>query len=214
MSAGSSLLRKRKNEKTASSRRTVADGLMSATGPLLTLAIGPEAVRSALPGREDGSRGSTSGTSTFKPETPARRTGWLVLKEVLKTVGDGSDLFLPLKAAVVGVVALMDAMDNVEDARSGFSEIARKIEGFQVILSRYNSEQDIPPDIRRRLDRFVTELGSIEKVIKTKTERGAARRAIEALGDIQDIENVFRALATMAEEFKVSYSHLQWYPWL
>ncbi|OCH89024.1 hypothetical protein OBBRIDRAFT_826807, partial [Obba rivulosa] len=163
----------------------------------------PEAVGSALSGREDGSEDSTRDTATLKPETSAGRTGWLVLKGVLKTVGDGSDLFLPLKAAVVGVVAIMDAVDNVEDARSGFLEIAHKIEGFQVILSRYNSEQDIPPVIRRRLDYFVKELDSIEKVIKTKTERGAARRAVEALGDIQDIESVFRVLATMAEEFKL-----------
>jgi hypothetical protein len=41
-----------------------------------------------------------------------------VLKEVLETVRDGSDLFLPLKAALVGVVKIMDVVD-VRERPSG-----------------------------------------------------------------------------------------------
>jgi hypothetical protein len=38
-----------------------------------------------------------------------------VLKEVLETVKDGSDLFLPLKAVLVGVVKIMDVVDVREN---------------------------------------------------------------------------------------------------
>ena len=43
-----------------------------------------------------------------------KETGWNILKRVLAVARDGSDLCLPLKAALVGVVA---AMEEVEVSR-------------------------------------------------------------------------------------------------
>ena len=39
--------------------------------------------------------------------TSGFETGWSILKCVLEAARDGSDLFLPLKAALVGVTAIM-----------------------------------------------------------------------------------------------------------
>lgn len=49
----------------------------------------------------------------IKPHQPVQlaKTGWVVLKGVLGVVHDGSDLFLPLKLALVGVVKAMDIVD-------------------------------------------------------------------------------------------------------
>jgi hypothetical protein len=41
----------------------------------------------------------------------AAQMAWTNLKEVLEAMRDGSDLFSPLKAALVGVTAIMDSIE-------------------------------------------------------------------------------------------------------
>ncbi|KAJ7455674.1 hypothetical protein B0H11DRAFT_2200324, partial [Mycena galericulata] len=77
---------------------------------------------------------------------------WTNLKEVFKVVRDGSDLCLPLKAALVGVTAIMDSIDRVGDVNDEFVRITNNVKGFQCIFSQYGSEKDISPAMRSSLD--------------------------------------------------------------
>ncbi|OCH83711.1 hypothetical protein OBBRIDRAFT_840270 [Obba rivulosa] len=129
-----SRLLKRKREQTAGPAEVAGDGSGSASTSSKRRAVATEA-------------GTNENTPALTLDASPRRTGWLVLKNVLATVRDGCDLFLPLKAALVGVVAAMDIVDNVEDAQGGFREIAMKIQGFQSVISRYQSEQGMLPSV-------------------------------------------------------------------
>lgn len=110
------------------------------------------------------------------------------------------------------------------DAKDGFVEIAETIKGFQDIFSRYKSEKDMPTAIRAHLDsltksvlasqstlRLLTtclrELESIAKFVEPKMERGRIKRTIEAPGDIEDIERVFRTLAKMIQNLQVGWAN-------
>ena len=57
------------------------------------------------------SKGQSEKNRSSQHASQAATASWATLKQVLKTVRDGSDLFPPLKAALVGVVAAMDAVD-------------------------------------------------------------------------------------------------------
>ncbi|OCH84359.1 hypothetical protein OBBRIDRAFT_808299 [Obba rivulosa] len=127
---------------------------------------------------------SLEGTPILTAQTSLKGAGWLRLKTVLVAVKEGSDLFPPLKIAVVGVLGIFEVIDCVGEAQDGFLEIARKIEGIQEIFSRYQSEKDIPFFISERLQHL-------------------SARTIEAPGDVKDIESVFGELANMVENFKV-----------
>ncbi|OCH89131.1 hypothetical protein OBBRIDRAFT_804920 [Obba rivulosa] len=140
-----------KKAKRRSPQRTSDAGSMSASGRRSEVgATSPEPVTDATPLREVVETEHSPEALSPSP----RKTGWLVLKKTLETVRDGCDLFLPLKAALVGVVAVMELVDNVNDAREGFLEISYKIDGFQTIFSHYKTAQDVPPVIRKRLDRL------------------------------------------------------------
>ncbi|EMD36813.1 hypothetical protein CERSUDRAFT_73859 [Gelatoporia subvermispora B] len=136
-------------------------------------------------------------------KTSRRKVGWRVVKEVLETISDGCDLFLPLKAALVGVVAVMDAVDKVQDAREGFEEICEKIKGLQKILAYYESVPDRSPLVERRITKITTHLEMIADAINGKSGRGLFKRTLEATGDLQDIETMFRKLATLIDEFQL-----------
>lgn len=43
--------------------------------------------------------------------TSVKESGWSALKRAFQVVRDGSDLFLPLKAALVGVVTIMEEVE-------------------------------------------------------------------------------------------------------
>ena len=57
------------------------------------------------------SKQSTDEAHVLSLDTSAKETGWNVLKRVFEIVRDGSDLFLPLKAALAGVVAIMEEVE-------------------------------------------------------------------------------------------------------
>ncbi|OCH84833.1 hypothetical protein OBBRIDRAFT_862666 [Obba rivulosa] len=166
--------------------------------------VAPGTSIAAPPSRSvDGSGESPEGTPILSAQTSSKRTGWLVLKRVLVAVKEGSDLFPPLKTALVGVLAVIDVVDCVGEAQDGFLAIARKIEGIQDIFSHYRSEGDIPFFVSKRLERLSAEFDSIKGIIETRMERGLLRRMIEAPGDVKDVESIFEALANMVERFKV-----------
>ena len=96
------------------------------------------------------------------------------MKIALKTVSDGADMLPPLKAALIGVLSIMETVDvrsafpaplfsrlnrtfvlaesqNIQHNQEGFTEIARKISKFERILARYTSKSDLPPDMSQRL---------------------------------------------------------------
>ncbi|OCH89629.1 hypothetical protein OBBRIDRAFT_654176 [Obba rivulosa] len=128
------LLCKRQKAKTTPLRGMAEDGPINAPVPSEET-TGTDVALSARPdSRADVSSESIEGASAPVPPESPGRTGWLVLKEVLTIVREGSDLFPPLKAALVGVVAVMDKVDDVRDVRDDFEDIAQKIDGFQAIF--------------------------------------------------------------------------------
>ncbi|EMD30754.1 hypothetical protein CERSUDRAFT_120326, partial [Gelatoporia subvermispora B] len=135
--------------------------------------------------------------------TSPRRTGWVVLKEVLKAVRDGSDLFLPLKAALVGVVEVMDIVDNIGEARDGFERVAQDIGQLLRTLSPYGTEQHASPLVCRRLQRIEEVLNHVKKKIEDKTRRNWMRRVFESWTDVREVESAFRELATMMTDFQL-----------
>ncbi|EMD31454.1 hypothetical protein CERSUDRAFT_144952 [Gelatoporia subvermispora B] len=135
--------------------------------------------------------------------TSPKRTGWVVLKEVLKAVRDGSDLFLPLKAALVGVVEVMDMIDNLGEARDGFEQIAQDIGRLMQNMSAYGSEQHTSLLVLRRLKRIEQELNRIKQKIESKTRRNLMRRVFESWTDVTEVESVFRGLAAMIDDFQL-----------
>ena len=101
-----------------------------------------------------------------------KKTTWNISKRFLASARDGSDLFLPLKAALVGVVALMDVVEacsfvlflslgvfhsllplsvlqGTGEAESSFQEIVQKVNGLESVFSKYTKE-DLPTVIEDR----------------------------------------------------------------
>jgi hypothetical protein len=105
------------------------------------------------------------------PAPSSFQTGKSVVKEVLEAIRDGSDLFLPLKAALVGIVKIMDIMEvrraattlvrspiwleqRVGDVQDDFLEMTVKIRALQTIFTTYQSQSQIELALptRQRLD--------------------------------------------------------------
>ncbi|KAJ7440850.1 hypothetical protein B0H11DRAFT_2252667 [Mycena galericulata] len=150
----------------------------------------------------------------------AATKAWTNLKEVFKVVRDGSDLCLPLKAALVGVTAIMDSIDRVGDVNDEFVRITNNVKGFQCIFSQYGSEKDISPAMRSSLDAMTSsvitslstaappnlvsrELKLIEEAMSSKTERGLAMRTLEAAGDVDKVVIAFKRLGNVIDRFQL-----------
>jgi hypothetical protein len=114
------------------------------------------------------------------------------------------------------------ALQRVEDINDEFVRIANNVKGFQGIFSQYGSEQDISPAMRRGLDAVISlviaalfaaaspksvsrELKLIERAIGSKTERGRARRALEAPGDADKVAIAFKRLGNAIDRFQVRW---------
>ncbi|EMD36503.1 hypothetical protein CERSUDRAFT_95801 [Gelatoporia subvermispora B] len=138
--------------------------------------------RFRLPWRRDRSEQSTSRASS------KGRDSWLILKATLKTVGEGCDMFPPLKTALVGVVLVMELVDTVRDAQEGFEKLASRISGFQDIF-----DQDLEPIS-----------GSIKSRVSIR--RSVIRRTIKAARDVEDIKDAFEKLAVLLEKFQLECS--------
>ncbi|KAJ7924656.1 peptidase C14 [Mycena leptocephala] len=132
----------------------------------------------------------------------AAQMAWINLKEVLKAMRDGSNLCPTLKAVLVGVTAIMDSIDRVGDVDDEFVRITDNVKGFQGIFSQYGSEKDISPAMRSSLDAVTLELKLIEETI-SKTERGRARRALEAPGDVEKVVIAFKRFGNVIDRFQL-----------
>ncbi|KAJ7803862.1 hypothetical protein B0H14DRAFT_2613010 [Mycena olivaceomarginata] len=145
----------------------------------------------------------------------AAQTAWTNLKEVLKAMRDGSDLCRlasptdgpqpdplarspdhcrHLKATLVGVTAIMDSIDRVGDVNDEFVRITNNVKGFQVIAALFAAAS---PNLVSR------ELKLVGEAIGTKTERGRARRALEAPGDVDKVVIAFKRFGNVIDRFQV-----------
>ncbi|KAJ7854139.1 hypothetical protein B0H14DRAFT_3651292 [Mycena olivaceomarginata] len=149
----------------------------------------------------------------------AAEMAWINLKEVLKAMRNGSDLCPALKEALDGVTETMDSIDRVGDVDDEFVTITDNVKGFQGIFSQYGSEKDISPAMHSSLDAVTSsviaalstaaspdqvsrELKLIEEAIGSKTERGRARRALEAPDDVDKVASAFKRLGNMINGFQ------------
>ncbi|KAJ7855425.1 hypothetical protein B0H13DRAFT_2577822 [Mycena leptocephala] len=108
-----------------------------------------------------------------------------------------------LKAALVGVTVMMDSIDRVGDVNDEFVRIANNVKGFQGIFSQYGAEKDISPAMCNNLDVVTSELKLIEGAIGSKTERGRARRAIEAPDDVEKVVIAFKRFGDVIDRFQL-----------
>ncbi|EMD30672.1 hypothetical protein CERSUDRAFT_145846, partial [Gelatoporia subvermispora B] len=117
-------------------------------------------------------------------------------------------MFPPLKTALVGVVSVMELVDTVRDAQEGFEKLASRISGFQDIFDQYQTQDDIPPVIMRRLERLSRDLEPISGSIKSRVSirRSVITRTIKAARDVEDIKDAFEKLAALLEKFHLECS--------
>jgi hypothetical protein len=102
------------------------------------------------------------------PPSPFQ-TGQSAMKQILAAISDSADMFLPLKAALSGIVNIMDVMEvrrhtiasvclliwlkqRVGDVQDDFLEMALKIQALQTIFTQYqpHSQTNLAPPIRQR----------------------------------------------------------------
>jgi hypothetical protein len=112
------------------------------------------------------------------------------------------------------------AVQRVGDVNDEFLRIANNVKGFQGIFSQYGAEKDISPAMRNNLDAMTSlviaalftpaspnlvsrELKLISEAIGSKTERGRARRTLEAPGDVDKVLIAFKNLGNAIDRFQV-----------
>ena len=90
---------------------------MSAEGPpkpgraKRRLGLGLSRNHTQTQGRGDAATAGAGLYSAITPNVSPATTGWSVLKRILEVVRDASDICLPLKASLVGVVELMNLVE-------------------------------------------------------------------------------------------------------
>ncbi|EMD32072.1 hypothetical protein CERSUDRAFT_99771 [Gelatoporia subvermispora B] len=135
----------------------------------------------------------------------AGRNGWLMLKSALKSAAECCDMVLPVKAALSGIVGVMEMVDTVRDTEEDFHKIALRVEVveelFRRYTSEYNSEDVLPPVIHQRFKRLSRELNLIKDSIEPKMKHSRMRRAIMVFGDAEFIKDMFEKLAEILETF-------------
>ncbi|EMD34647.1 hypothetical protein CERSUDRAFT_75593 [Gelatoporia subvermispora B] len=173
------------------------NGINHTTASLEPMGAGPDTPATAL-------EENTTAQNELRPEHPSpesedswRKTGWSVLKDVLKAVKESCDQVPGLKTALSITLA------DVENAQSKFLDIAIKIKGLQAIISRYTFEAGMPLFVRERLNGIASELHNIAGLIDSKTDRGLVKRTLSASDDKTKIEEIFRHLANVIEMFQI-----------
>ncbi|KAF7367054.1 hypothetical protein MSAN_00964600 [Mycena sanguinolenta] len=129
------------------------------------------------------------------------QTAWTDLKEVLKAVRDGSELYPPFQVALTAVISGMESIDCVEDGTNELAKFADHLKGFQGIFSQYDSQKDISPAMSRNLDAMTLELKLIIQALTSKTQRGRGQ-VMHTLGNIKGAMNIFRRLNNIIEELE------------
>ncbi|KAJ6470823.1 hypothetical protein C8R45DRAFT_936997 [Mycena sanguinolenta] len=133
----------------------------------------------------------------------ASQTAWTNLKDVLKALHDGSDLYPPLKTALSGVTSVMDSIERVGDLDDEFVGIIGNVKGFQGILSQYGSAKDISPAICTILDAMISELKLIEEAASSKMQPTQLRHILEAPGELEKVLAAFKRFSNLIDELRV-----------
>ncbi|KAJ6455259.1 hypothetical protein C8R45DRAFT_1036974 [Mycena sanguinolenta] len=126
----------------------------------------------------------------------ASQTAWTNLKEVLKAVRDGSELYPPFQAALTAVISGMESMDCVREGTNELGKITNNLRGFQGIFSQYDSQKDVSSAICRNLDAMAAELTLIEQAISPQPQRGSGHLT-------KDVMIIFRRLNSMVEKLQL-----------
>ncbi|KAJ6455030.1 hypothetical protein C8R45DRAFT_944326 [Mycena sanguinolenta] len=133
----------------------------------------------------------------------AAQTAWTNLKEVLKALHDGSDLYPPLKTALSGVTSVMDSIERVGDVDDEFVGIIGNVKDLQGILSQYGSAKDISPAICTILDAMISELKLIEEAASSKMQLTQLRHILEASGEVEKVLAAFKRFSNLIDELQV-----------
>jgi hypothetical protein len=107
----------------------------------------------------------------IQPPSPPSpfQTGQSAMKQILAAISDSADMFLPLKAALSGIVNIMNVMEvrkpaiasirlpiwleqRVGDVQDDFVEMALKIQALQTVFIAYqpHSQTNLAPPMRQR----------------------------------------------------------------
>ncbi|KAJ6455055.1 hypothetical protein C8R45DRAFT_1222671 [Mycena sanguinolenta] len=150
----------------------------------------------------------------------AGQTAWTNLKEVLKALRNGSDLYPPLKVALSGVTSVMTSIDHVGDVNKEFLGISENIKGFQGIFAQYIGGKEITPAMRPSLDAMTLlfiavlllyhplnlisrELKLIEEAISSEslTPHRPTRHIVEP-GDVEEIMIAFQRFSKIIDKLQ------------
>ncbi|KZV76502.1 hypothetical protein PENSPDRAFT_731104 [Peniophora sp. CONT] len=133
-------------------------------------------------------------------------SGWEAMKQALKAIRDGSDMCLPLKAACVGVVEVMELVDRVRDVTDDLAELSKRIESLVRILDRYDPKvagNPTPDVIQQRLEGIATALNLIKSTIEVKSGRRTFQRYLQSSKDVLEVKKLFRCVAQLVENINV-----------
>ncbi|KAJ6455013.1 hypothetical protein C8R45DRAFT_944310 [Mycena sanguinolenta] len=133
----------------------------------------------------------------------ANQTAWTNLKEVLKALHEGYDLYPPLKTSLSGVTSVMDSIERVGDVDDEFVGIIGNVKGFQGILSQYGSAKDISPAICTILDAMISELKLIEEAASSKMQPTQLRHILEAPSQVEKVLAAFKRFSNLIDELQV-----------
>ncbi|KAF7367051.1 hypothetical protein MSAN_00964300 [Mycena sanguinolenta] len=132
------------------------------------------------------------------------QTEWTNLKEALKALRDGSDLYPPLRAALSRVTSVMDSIKHVGDVNGEFVRTAENVKHFQGIFLQYKSEKDISPAMCITLDAITSELELIKEAISSKVQCGQARPILEEPSHVRDIMIAFNSFSNTIDKLRLN----------
>ncbi|KAJ3991915.1 hypothetical protein F5050DRAFT_1049234 [Lentinula boryana] len=129
-------------------------------------------------------------------------TGWRVLRQTLSVTKEFSEVFPPLKAAIGGLLSIMEYVDMINDVQEDFSKLATRMERVNRILERYQTQEaELPRSVKDRFSEFSSALNGQIEIIRDKMRRGAVKRTLEASSDSQELVQVVRTLTALVDEF-------------
>ncbi|KAJ3716753.1 hypothetical protein DFJ43DRAFT_1100809 [Lentinula guzmanii] len=131
-------------------------------------------------------------------------TGWHVLRQTLSVTKEFSEVFPPLKAAIGGLLSIMEFVDMINVVQEDFNELATRIESFNRLLERYQTQQaELPRSVKDRLSKFSGALNGQIEIIRDKMRRGVVKRTLEAPSDSQELVRIVRTLTALVDGFAI-----------
>ncbi|KAJ3991146.1 hypothetical protein F5050DRAFT_1290171 [Lentinula boryana] len=129
-------------------------------------------------------------------------TGWHVLRQTLSITREFSEAFPPLKAAIGGLLSIMEYVDMVNDVQEDFSELATRMENFNRLLKRYQTQEaELPRSVEDRFSKFSSALNGQIEIMRDKMRRGVVKRTLEAPSDSQELVRIVRTLTALVDGF-------------